>query len=496
MKTTSDTQPLLPTGGSSNIRTLVGNTIAILGSDVATRIATFILFALIARYLSTFEFGQLALGLTLFQSFQLLAVAGLQTLITRELAKAPLKTDLYLVNSSLVVTITSSLSILILILLTRIMAYASSTTTIIIILSLGLFPYSLSMICDAIFKAREKMQYVAYSNLLVNVIKVALAFLLLVQGYGLYELVILLILSHVFALISKWWFLLRHIVSMPKLNVDLHFCIQLTKSTVTFLGINGLNAVMNSLTVVLLSKFIGEVAVGFYVAARQLIIPVELILMSVVTSVYPMMCRFFEPTFQRLKQLTEQVLESLLVIVLPAIVGLFFLADQILVFLYGNSDFLEASVVLRIIVWTMILRVFAKVFGIVLVAGLQEKVTLRILLIDLLAALIFGPLLISQFGLIGAAVSSVIVRVVDYIQHYVPVRRLFKSGIPFVRIMWKPIVACLCMALYLISALESYLLLTIALGGAIYLAVLSVLVIRSAGGIHQFKTKYLVLWST
>ena len=209
MKTTSDTHHLPPIGASINIRTIVGNTVSILASDVTNRIATFILYALIARYLGTYEFGQIALGLTLFRSFQLLAVAGLQALITREVAKYPAKTGQYLVNSSAVVISTSLLSVIALMLFTYSMDYAPSTTSIIRLLSLGLFPYSLSVICDAVFRAREKMQYIAYSNLLVNVIKIALAFLLLIRGYGLYQLVILLIFSHVAALGSKWWLLLR-----------------------------------------------------------------------------------------------------------------------------------------------------------------------------------------------------------------------------------------------------------------------------------------------
>ncbi len=497
MKTTSDTHPLPPRGASSNIRTIVGNTVSVLASDVTNRIATFILYALIARYLGTYEFGQMALGLTLFRSFQLLAVAGLQALITREVAKEPLKTGQYLVNSSAVVITTSLLSVIALMLFTRIMAYVPSTTSVILLLSLGLFPYSLSVICDAIFRAREKMQYVAYSNLMVNVIKVAVAFLLLIQGYGLYHLIILLIFLHVVALGSKWWLLLKYItVTKPQLRVDFYFCTVLAKSSVTFLGINGLNAVMTSLTAVLLSKYVGEVGVGLYSAARQLIIPIEVVLQSIVTSVYPRMCRAFEPTFQRLKRNTEHLLETLIAIVLPAVLGLFLLSDEILVFLYGSSDFTEASAVLRIIVWTMIFRVFAKVLGLVLVAGLREKVTLRILLIDLLAVLIFDLILISQFGLIGAAASAVIVRVVDFLQHYVPVRRLFKSGIAFGRIFWKPVIPSLGMIIYLASVPRVHLLLSIAIAGIIYLAILSVLVIRSVGGFYQFKARYLYLRST
>jgi len=494
MDEASGTQSTSPAPALTSVRTIAGNAVSLLASDTASRAATFVLFALVARHLSTYEFGQVALGLSLVRSFQLLAVAGLQTLITREVAKDPAKTGHFLANGSAVVIITSLLSVAALFLFTRVMAYAPSTTSSILLLSLGLLPYSLSVICDAVFRAREKMQYIAYSNLLANAMRIALAFLLLVRGYGLYPLTVVLVLAHVVALGSKWWLLLRY-VARPRLVVDVRSCTALARSTATFLGINGLNAVMNSLGVVLISKYVGEVGVGLYAAARQLTVPIELVSQSVVTSVYPTMVRSFEPTYERLRQITERLLQSLTAVVLPAVIGLYFLAEEALAFVYGSSDFSGAAVVLRILVWTMILRVSSKVFGLVLVASLRERVTLRILAIDLVAALIFGLVLISRFGIVGAAVSTLMVRSVDFIQRYVRVRRPFQSRIAFGRMVWQPIVASLCMVACLAMLSGRHLLLSITSAGVAYLSVLALLMIRSAGGLDHFRARYSHLWS-
>jgi len=60
----------------SRIKRITLNAVSILASDVTNRLSTFIIYALVARYLGALEFGQMSLGLTLFHTFQLLAMAG------------------------------------------------------------------------------------------------------------------------------------------------------------------------------------------------------------------------------------------------------------------------------------------------------------------------------------------------------------------------------------------------------------------------------------
>ncbi len=124
-----------------SIRRIAGNAASILTSNVMNRATTFVLYALVARYIGAADFGRLSVALTLFYTFQVLAVAGLRTLITREVAKDRTKTDRYLVNGSMAVVISSLLSIIILLLFVRLMRYAAGTTSVILLLSLALLPF-------------------------------------------------------------------------------------------------------------------------------------------------------------------------------------------------------------------------------------------------------------------------------------------------------------------------------------------------------------------
>lgn len=478
---------------TSSIRRIAGNAVSIGTSDVVNRATTLVLYTVVARRLGALEFGQMSLALTLFYSFQLLAVLGLGTLVTREVARNRTKTEEYLGNGSIVVAVSSLLSMIILLLFVRLMNYATDTASIIVLLSLGLLPYSLSAVCEAVFQAWEQMHYIAYAQVPVNIAKVGLAFLILSRGYGLYHLVILLVASYVAIAGVEWGFMLQHITK-SRLRIDSRFCLTMIRSTSTFLGIKGVAAIRGSLTVVLLSKLAGEIEVGFYNAASQLMVPAMLVYESTVLSVFPMMCKRFEASLQSLKRISEHLLELLLAIAVPTVIGLLFLADPALLLLYGEEDFLLASGALRIMVWMLILQAFTQVLGRVLLASLREKVTLRIVVIDVLVNLFLGLPLISQFGLIGAALARLLTAIIDFLQHYVPVSRLL-TGIALRSVVWKPVVAGACMAVYLALVRGQGVLLTVVSAGLLYAGVLLVLEVWSAGGPRQLKTRYLYPWS-
>lgn len=469
---------------------IISNAVSILTSDVVNRATTFVLYALVARHLGALEFGRMSLALTLFYVFQVLAAAGLKTLVTRGVARDRTNTGLYLVNGSVIVVVFSLLSMTTLLLLVQLMNYSPATASIILLLSLGLLPYSLAAICEAVFQAWEQMHYIAYANVPVNIAKVGLAVLILARGYGLYQLGILLLACYVAIVGLEWWLMLRCIVK-PRLRIDLRFSLALVKSTSTFLGIDALIAILASLNVVLLSKLTDETGVALYSAASQLLIPVTLVLQSIVLSVFPLMCKRFDLSLPSLKQISEYLIALLLAVVLPTVVGLFFLADSALLLLYSDEDFLAASGVLRIMIWSLIPTALMSVLGQVLMASLREKVTLRIVASNALGTLVVGLILVGQFGPTGAAITTLLPKIVGFVQHYLPVSRLL-SGIALVRLLWQPVVASVCMAASLTALKGQGAVLTIVAASVVYMGVLLTLVVWSVGGPRQLWAKRLV----
>jgi len=467
------------------------NALSILTSDVMNRVTSFVLYALVARHLGAQQFGQLALALTLFYTAQVFAVAGVKTLIVRQVATDRARTNRYFIHACWIVLAFSLASCVGLFGFVRLMHYERSTSQIVLLLSLGLFPYALSAVCEGVFQAWERMQYIPYVNVPVNILKICSALLLLSGGGGLYPVVFILLGSLLVIAVAEVWVVTSRF-PRERVNLDLHFARSMVRSASTFLGIDGVIAVMSGLNVVLLSKLASETQVGLYSAATQLLVPLLLVYQSIAQSVFPVMCRRVEPTFQVLKGIAEKAMELLLVLALPAVAGLYFFGEWALALLYKNPAFLQAFPVLRIIAWTVILQVFTSVLGQVLVASHREKVTLRIVAVDTLVNLLVGWPLISRFGLRGAGFALLITKFVDFLQHYVPVSRLF-SGIPVGKIIWKPAAAAVCMGAYLAVSADRAGLLTGISATLIYSGALFALTLWVCGGLRQFRDKYLVL---
>jgi O-antigen/teichoic acid export membrane protein len=377
--------------------------------------------------------------------------------------------------------------------LAKCLNYSTETTNIILLLSCSLLPHALSTISDAIFQAWERMFYIAWANTIVNFIKTVLSFFLLAQGYSIYSIILLLFFSHILSFILKWLFISLYIGKI-RIVCDINFCINMIKIAITFLGINGSQAVLTSLNIIVLSKMASELDVALFSASFQIMVPIAMFFESIAQSTFPMLCRRLESGFQRMKIISTNLMELLIVIVLPVTVGIFFFADTVASLMYAHNDFAAVSLVIRIVVWRLVFRVFTQVLGQVLVASLREKMTLRILVIDMLTSVILGPILISYFGLVGAAVTSIVVRIVDFIQHYIPVSHMF-SGIALGELVWRPITASLIMGFYLILAGDQHMLLTIPIAILIYFSSIFLLSLLFFGGLSQLKMNYSYLFS-
>ena len=468
---------------------IAANLVAILSSDVMNRATTFVLYALVARHLGVHEFGQMSLALSLFYTFQVLAAAGLKTLVTREVAKDRTETGRYLVNGSLVAVAASGLAIGALFAFVAVMGYAPDTSAVILLLALGLLPFALSSVFEAIFQAWERMHYIAYANAPANLARIVLGFTFLQFGFGLPSLIATMMLAQVGLALVEWWLICRHIIR-PTLAVDVPFAARIVRAATTFLGIDVLIAFATSLHLILLSKLADETEVGVYSAALQLLTPIQLVLQSIVQSVFPLMCRHVSPGFDALRILAERVTALLLAMALPVAVGLFFLAEPVLLLLYAQRDFVQSAQLLQVAVWGLIPTAMMSVLGCVLMATGREQLTLRMVVAHTVGNLLIGLVAIGHFGALGAVGMVLVDKSIGAVEHYVLVSRLLKR-VNLGAQVWRPVVATASMAACLALVRAEGLVVAILAGGVVYLAVLLGLTVWSFGGPTALRAAYL-----
>ena len=471
----------------SGIGKILGNATSVLSNDVVNRASTFFIYALIARRIGADGFGQLSLALTLYATFQVFAIAGLKTLATREIAKDRSHTNLYLVNGLCVVIVASLLSVLCVAGLSLLLGYPRSTAIVIVTIALCLFPFSVSAMCEAIFQGWERMQYIALANIPANCVKVGLAFAMLERGASIQQIALLLLGCQSVATLSEW-ILLKRLLE-PKWTLDPKFALKMVRQTTTFLGIDGLIAVMGSTNLLMVSKFASQQDAGYYNAATQMLAPVALIFQNVAISVFPRMCQHFGSTRQSLRQVAEHTIELLLMIAVPTALGIYMLSESGLALLYVKRDFLAAAPAVRILVWTLILSAITNVLGPVLIASLRERLSLRIVAINLTVSLLLGYILIPKFGVIGAAATALLTRIVDFGQHYTRAIRVIPE-LQLWSAIWEPALASAVMVVYIAVNRGRGVWTTVLAAGFLYLIVL-LLLLLALNGPQRLKARYL-----
>jgi O-antigen/teichoic acid export membrane protein len=464
------------------------NIASLLTSDVINRATTFVMYAVVARYAGARSFGQLSLGILLVYTFQVLACGGLPTLITRELATRKRRTAKYLVASSVVVALTSILATLAMVLFTVLMQYEADTSTVLLILAIGLAPQSLATIAEAVFRSWECMHYIAYANVPINLAKMAGAFLLLRNGYGVNAVAMLVVGCRAATLLVEWallaWRLPRFVM-----RIDLGFARRLAIGGATFLGIDGLIAVWGSLDSVLISKMCGETDVGLYSAAWQLLVPASLLFTSMVSSVFPLMCQKVKADQGALGDFVKWMVELLCLVGFPMAIGLFFLAEPSLLLLYGDAEFIAAASIVHVLLAVVVLQAVTNVLGYALWAGLQERISLRIVAVNVVVNLVLGVVLTYYFGVIGAAFASLATWAVNAIQTYLAFAR-FSSRVSIVEAAWKAAVASLAMVGCFVALQSSGMVMASVTASVAYIAVVAALLVAAAGGVREFCSDF------
>src|SRR5690606_21381727 len=125
-------------------------------------------------------------------------------------------------------------------------------------------------------------------------------------------------------------------------------------------------------------------------------------------------------------------------------------------------------------------RAVTSALGYALVAGMLERVNLRIVILNSVVALLFGLLLVPALGITGAALAALLAAAFNVAQHYPPAARLL-GRIRLLSVAWRPLVAGLAMALLLMVSGLMQLGLVVAMGALVYLFLLSVLHVATLG---------------
>lgn len=405
-------------------RKLLVNSLALISNRIVQSVTSFLVLALIARRLGPFALGQYTLAFSYYLVFMTLVSSGFKTLFTRELSQKSLEVSVYLVSGTFLQFLFSLFGYALLTLVIYLMPYTTATAHICYVIGLAIIPFSLSNIVEAVFQAQERMHWIAICTIPIYILRTITIFFALSLRYDIIVISAIFVVSETIIFLLEWILIQKFFVF--KWRIDKNFMFRIIRKVRTFLAIEGVSVFRARMQIFVLSLLGSESTIGLYGSVMQLMQPFSIVSDSIALAAFPKMSKMSLLDSTKKKELAEKTIEALLLLALPMFVGILFFSRDLLLFVYKDPSFANASITLCIVSFGMITRAFNKPLSYTLVANHYERVNLKEVFCGTIIGGLASLILINKFQLQGAAISAIFVKVLaSLIYIYAICTRLF-----------------------------------------------------------------------
>lgn len=396
----------------------------------------------LARFLGDVQYGRYAFAFAFTALFLIVSDLGLSVLSVREIARVPQKASEYLTTISLTKLVFSLIMVGLIVMVINLMHYPKDTTTMVYIVALITVFTSFSSFFRAIFRAFERMEYEAMTVVAERVLVVGAALAVLLLGYGLVQVVSAMLVAQAVACLFTLVICVRKF-ARPRLTFDFSLSKRLVKAALPF-GIAGVfAAIIFQTDTVMLSIMKGDAAVGWYNAAYRLVLGTLFIPAAFVSSIYPVLSRFFISAKDSLVMTYEKSFKFLATLAIPLGISTTLIAGKIIFLLYG-VEFANSVIALQILIWAVSLMWVRAIIGYTLASIDRQIVDTRIASMCALLNVVLNLILIPRFSYIGAGIASVISQIVLFTLEFNYLQRHLRK-INILKMFLKPLCAALIM---------------------------------------------------
>ncbi|MCC6177942.1 MAG: flippase [Chloroflexi bacterium] len=446
------------------------NSAAGLGAQVAIKILSFGFSVFVVRHLGAEQFGQYSAVVAFGATFVFLADLGLGAFVVREVARLRLvpnareRTDgLFGDTLRLRLLLASGAAVLLVA-----AAWATNRPLPMIVAiglgAVGLVLYGAQGACESVLAGFERLDVVAAAKVANQIAFVLGGAAALYFGLGYHGLVIASLLSTCLLATICWQGVRRLGVRSARATVS--DWPKLLRRSAPFAVIAGMLGFSYKFDSVLLNVTRGDAETGFYGAAYNLVFTAAFLSNAVNTALYPTLTRRAISAPARLPEIAGRAWRYLLVIALPIAVGGWALADQIIDLLFGAS-YAPAAPALAILIWVVPLMFTSELLGYVVVVGGAEGRVARAVMASTGLNVALNLLLIPQFGLIGAALMTLITELLLVMQYVWHLRgTLARANLSYAVV--RPLAAAVLMGGLTLALRSQPVLANVAISGSIY----------------------------
>lgn len=377
----------------------------LMAGTMTRMLASFAFVLYSASLLGKEGFGKLSISIHFFELFLSLTATAVGILLTRDIARWKRNTNRLFSSAIIMVLALCCLAPLVMLPLGIAFRYSNDTYQAIAVACIALFPAAICVLFEAVFVASERAEFVTLGTAIESLMRVLLSFLILWRGWGIVELMWVVVFVRTLLLLA-YWISLRQIAPLAW-----NFSLSSTKRFLfrwrVFAAENWMATIYTNLDVLVLSWVAGEVSVGLYSAAWKFVRLGSVVAKSFTTAVFPVMSRMYIDSRAAFHRLFQHTIRAMCVIALPAIVGVTVLTDRIVDLLY-TDEFADSGPVLRVLIWVLLLEFLNPFLSHVLFAQGKQQRSMLVAAISLSINSIATYLLVRQYGAIGAAAGCIL----------------------------------------------------------------------------------------
>ena len=428
-----------------SIRRISKNIVALTIAELISKSLQFILFIYAARILSKADFGKFSFALAFSMVIVIFADFGINTLLIREVARKKNLASKYFVNAFLAKFIFSGLTIMGAILILNILGYPALTKNVVYIILLFTIISSFTELFYSIFRAFERMEFDALVKVIRMFILASVGLYVLFKGYGVLTFSSIFILTELIVFTLAWSIGTVKFIKL-KISLDIGFIKQLVKKAFPF----GLAIVFGSIYFyidsIMLSVMKNDVEVALYSVAYNLVIALLIIPTIYTNAVYPVLSRHYKSSKEKLIFMYKKSFKYMYIVGLPISVGLFMLADRIIILFY-TKDYYFSIFALKILAGFVFIKFLNFLIGIVLSSIDRQKQRMLSQGSTALFNITLNLILIPFLGFIGAAIATLITEIFLFAFYYGFVSK-YLYVLNFIPLLIKPLIAAAIMGAY------------------------------------------------
>ncbi|MCZ7542227.1 MAG: flippase [Anaerolineae bacterium] len=462
----------------TGIQAAARNSLAPMALQLFNRGIDFAFAIVMLRILDPEGAGKYYYAIVIFGWFDILTNFGLNTLLTREVARDKSRANRYLYNSSVLRLGLAGVGVLFLggFLLARQALFAPPLTTdtivAILLLYAGLIPNSLAYGLTALFYAHEKAEYPAAITTIATMLKATLGILVLVLGFGIVGLAGASVAINVITLAILWYLCVRHFFR-PRVEPDAGLRGFMLREGGPLMVNHLLATIFFRVDVILLEVIRGNTSVGWYSTAYKWLDALNVIPAFLTLGIFPAMSRQAKedpPGLQRSYHLTVKLL---VMAALPVAMATTFISEVLIGILGGSAYLPDGAVALRLMIWSIPIGWINSVTNYVLIALDQQRPLTRAFVVGVGFNLAANMAFMPTYGYRAAAVITILSELALLGAFYWLLRRAL-APVPWLALLWRPVTATALMgvvmaALWPAQAFLALLVGAVAYGGALAL---------------------------